>query len=47
LVLGPDVKKNRIIEQAAELIDISKTISVLLNFDMPTAKGRYLEELFL
>jgi membrane-anchored protein YejM (alkaline phosphatase superfamily) len=47
LVLGPDVKKNRIIDQPAELIDISKTISVLLQFEMPTSKGRYLEELFL
>ena len=47
LVLGPDVIKDRVIDQPAELIDISKTISVLLNFEMPTSKGRYLEELFL
>lgn len=47
LVLSPDVIKDRVIDQPAELIDISKTISVLLHFDMPTSKGRYLDELFL
>jgi arylsulfatase A-like enzyme len=47
LVLSPDVTKDRVIDQPAELIDISKTISVLLHFDMPTSKGRYLDELFL
>ena len=47
LVLGPDVAQDRVIDKRAELIDISKTISILLGFDMPTSKGRYLKELFL
>lgn len=47
LVLGPDVQKGTRIKEEAELIDISKTISKMMNFDMPTSKGRFLNELFL
>lgn len=47
LVLGPDVQKGTRIKEEAELIDISKTISKMMNFEMPTSKGRFLNELFL
>lgn len=46
LVLGPDIQKGKIIKQEAELIDISKTISKMMHFEMPTSNGRFLEELF-
>ncbi len=46
LVLGPDTPKGLSIQKEGELIDISKTISTLLHFDMPTSKGRFLEEAF-
>lgn len=46
LAIGPDFKKDVIITDAGETLDISKTISKLLGFDMPTSKGRVLEELF-
>jgi hypothetical protein len=46
LVLGPDTPKGLSIKKEGELIDISKTISTLLHFDMPTSKGRFLEEAF-
>jgi len=46
LVLGPDVVKGKRVKKEAELIDISKTISKMMNFDMPTTNGRFLEEIF-
>lgn len=46
LAIGPDIKKNNIVTQKGELIDISKTIGTLLNFSVPTSKGRVLEEMF-
>jgi arylsulfatase A-like enzyme len=46
LVLGPDTPKGLSIKKEGELIDISKTISTLLHFNMPTSKGRFLEEAF-
>jgi predicted AlkP superfamily pyrophosphatase or phosphodiesterase len=46
LVLGPDVNKGKRVKKEAELIDISKTISKMMSFDMPTSNGRFLEELF-
>ncbi len=46
LVLGPDTPKGLSIKKEGELIDISKTISTLLHFEMPTSKGRFLEEAF-
>lgn len=46
LVLGPDTPKGLSIKKEGELIDISKTIARLLHFDMPTSKGRFLEEAF-
>lgn len=47
LAMGPDFQKNKVIEKEGELIDISKTISYMLNFSMPTTKGRILEEMFI
>lgn len=46
LAMGPDFKKNTIITQEGELIDISATIAEILGFCMPTSRGRILEELF-
>lgn len=46
LAIGPDFKKNVIIDKERELIDISKTISTMFNFSMPTTKGCYMNELF-
>jgi len=46
LVLGPDLQKGKVVHKEGELIDLSKTISTMMNFDMPTSKGRFLEELF-
>lgn len=46
LVLGPDIEKGKIVKQEAQLIDISKTISKMMKFEMPTSNGRFLNELF-
>lgn len=45
LVLGPDTKKGVEIKEEGELIDISATIAHLLQFSMPTSKGRILKEM--
>lgn len=46
LILGPDSPKGLSIQKEGELIDISKTISTMLHFEMPTSKGRFLQEAF-
>lgn len=46
LVLGPDTPKNVVIDKKAGLIDISQTIAALMQFEMPTSKGRFLKEAF-
>ncbi len=46
LAIGPDFKKNVESKNCSEQLDISKTISELLHFSMPTGKGRVLTELF-
>lgn len=46
LAIGPDFKKNVESKACAEQLDISKTISEILHFSMPTSKGRVLTELF-
>jgi predicted AlkP superfamily pyrophosphatase or phosphodiesterase len=46
LALGPDFKRNQVISTEGELIDISKTISHILKFQMPSSRGRILNELF-
>ena len=43
---GPDFKKNVILENAYEQIDISKTISELLQLNMQTSDGKVMEDLF-
>lgn len=45
LGLGPDFKTNTIITEPAELIDIPSTIAYLLNFSIPSSKGRVLKEM--
>ena len=47
LALGPDFKANEIIASPAEMIDIPATISHMMQFEMPTGKGRVLCELFV
>jgi predicted AlkP superfamily pyrophosphatase or phosphodiesterase len=47
LALGPDSKKGVMMENDQhELIDIAATASFLLGFDMPTARGKVMRELF-
>jgi arylsulfatase A-like enzyme len=46
LVLGPDTPKGVIVEKEAEMIDISKTISGIFQFQMPSSKGRFLNAAF-
>lgn len=46
LAIGPDFKKNVIISKERELIDISKTISFMMKFEMPTSEGKLMDELF-
>jgi predicted AlkP superfamily pyrophosphatase or phosphodiesterase len=46
LAIGPDFKKNVVMDTPAQLIDISTTVASLLHFSMPTSKGRVLNELF-
>ncbi|AEA42373.1 sulfatase-like hydrolase/transferase [Fluviicola taffensis] len=46
LAMGPDFKKNVVSKNCSEQLDISKTISEILHFQMPTGKGRVLTELF-
>ncbi len=46
LGLGPDFKTNTTTDLPAGLIDISATIAYMLNFQMPTSKGRVLTEMF-
>ncbi|MEX0274226.1 MAG: alkaline phosphatase family protein [Flavobacteriaceae bacterium] len=43
---GPDFKKDHTVDTECEQIDISATIAKLLDFEMPTAQGRVLDELF-
>lgn len=47
LAIGPDIKKDFETSSPAELIDISKTISEIFHFDMPSSKGRILNEMFI
>ena len=43
---GPDFKKGVVINTGRELIDISATVSELLDFNMPYGKGNVMSELF-
>lgn len=46
LALGPDFKQGQVVTEEFGQIDISLTIAKLLNFDMPTSKGRVIAPLF-
>jgi len=46
LAMGPDFPKGKIVTSKAEMIDIPATISCMMDFQMPTQKGRFLTELF-
>src|SRR6218665_2074333 len=46
LGLGPDFKKDVIIKNYGEQLDISATIAEMLHFCMPTSKGKVMTELF-
>lgn len=46
LAMGPDFRKGVTITTKAEQIDIPATIAHMFNFNMPTGKGRFLNELF-
>ena len=46
LAIGPDFKKDTIVQTPGELVDISATIAELMRFSMPTTKGRVLKEMF-
>ena len=43
---GPDFKQNIICNKKRELIDVSATISELLNFELPDGNGKVMKELF-
>lgn len=44
--IGPDFKKNYSSNIPYEQIDISSTIAELMEFDMPTSKGRVIKDIF-
>jgi hypothetical protein len=46
VALGPDFKQNTVLHDQYELIDISKTIAKMLQFEMPTADGEVMNDLF-
>lgn len=46
LALGPDFKQDIVVTEEYEQIDISMTIAKLMNFCMPTSKGRVIAPLF-
>lgn len=45
--LGPDFKKNFVIDGMYDQLDISATIAEMLHFKMPTSKGIVMDELFV
>lgn len=46
LALGPDFEQGKVVEEAYEQIDLSVTIAKLMNFSMPSSKGRVITPLF-
>jgi predicted AlkP superfamily pyrophosphatase or phosphodiesterase len=46
IALGPDFKVNSVIDEKYEQLDLSKTISYMFNFNMPSSKGKIMEALF-
>jgi phosphopentomutase len=47
LVLGPDTPKGKIVTQEADMLDLSETIAEIYHFQMPTSKGKFLQDAFL
>ena len=47
IALGPDFKRNVVLENNYEQIDISATIAQMLHFDMITSEGIVMKDLFL
>ena len=46
IALGPDFKKNSILQNRYEQIDISKTIAEMLHFNEPVSEGQVMKDLF-
>lgn len=46
VAIGPDFKTNVTLKNEYELIDISKTVAELLDFDIPTSEGEIMIDLF-
>jgi predicted AlkP superfamily pyrophosphatase or phosphodiesterase len=46
VALGPDFKKNAVLPNRYEQIDISRTIAEMLHFDYPVSKGEIMTDLF-
>lgn len=46
LALGPDFKKNVVLDTARNQKDIASTVAYLLDFAMPTSKGEVMTEMF-
>lgn len=46
IALGPDFKKNSILPNRYEQIDISKTIAEMLHFNEPVSEGQIMKDLF-
>ncbi|MEY5047709.1 MAG: hypothetical protein RLZZ175_1068 [Bacteroidota bacterium] len=46
-VMGPDFKKNLIIKNTYNQVDITATIAELLSIEMPFAQGKSIDELFI
>lgn len=46
VALGPDFKKNSILPNRYEQIDISKTIAEMLHFNEPVSEGQVMKDLF-
>jgi len=46
LVLGPDTPKGLVVQEEAEMTDISTTIAEILHFEIPTSKGEFLRAAF-
>lgn len=47
IALGPDFKRNVVLQNKYEQIDISSTIAQMLHFDMITSEGVVMQDLFL